>query len=164
MRKNWDVRQAMRTLNIKPVPFDSIPEAMSDARGYSYWEKRRNKLAIRKGIRHPVFVAVHEMAHCTLGHTKMLAKQPRLAVPPVKYAMEVQAHSVALQVAQRLGFEYGPDFDPGFELKYLLGYMNLVSPMPDDVRKQTVAAVDRIVAAGLRDMPVSACRELAVAS
>jgi len=149
MINDWDFRTAARTLNIALVPF---PEDQ-DCRGVS----RARELALRPGEPHPVFVGVHEMAHIVLGHTTLPgvieAKFSGKSDTRIKQEHEIEAHTVAILVAEKLQLIDGIEWEEEAEIHYVYhngghneaGIADHVLANADKIR----SAAQIIVAAGL---------------
>lgn len=140
MITTWDVRTAMKNLNVTPIPFD---ERLNDsADGYS----EGRELAIKPGSRHPVFTTLHELGHILLGHTRIPSF---LSSPQLTAQFEVEAQSVALALTNRLELEPGIDWDPALERRYVSTFWGRVPDFqPDQAR--IVWAAKQILHAGQR--------------
>lgn len=111
MITTWDVRTAAKNLGIDIVPFFEDP---TYARGVS----KDRRMAVRPGEPHPVFISLHEMAHIVLGHTAELERYGYLT-DNENARHEVEAHTVALALAQDLKLVNGIEYDEKGEKHYL---------------------------------------------
>jgi hypothetical protein len=144
----WDIRRAMKSLDIDMIPFDEKLPAI-DCRGYSY----DRKVAIRPTDQHPVFVALHEMAHIMLGHTSPRFGN-KITKLDVQYAnanlgiQETLAHTVALTVAQAIGLT---EWDVHRELGYLGHFMKAQRVPTSDEMTECFKVSNLIIDAGLEE-------------
>jgi hypothetical protein len=149
MITNWDLRTAAKTLDIDLVPFWGEPD---EARGMSMGRK----MAIRPGEPHPVFIALHEMAHIVLGHTAYLERFGYITDNEMRLH-EVEAHAVALTAAEDLNLVDGVEFQRHEERHYLIHFgghnARAISQYLKTNKVRLADATAEIVAAGLvRDL------------
>lgn len=149
----WDFRTAAANLDIEICPFFGG----ENDRGIS----TERKMSLRPGEPHPIFVGAHEMAHIVLGHTtdKVERFLRMVDFEKTNARQELEAHLVAMTVAEKLKLTPGTEWEPERETAYLAHYADHDADKVMDFMKRNrpkiFAAAAKIINAGMRQ-PVAA--------
>lgn len=129
----WSAARAVQALGID---WSDTPLGPSEGQGGHAYE---NSIWLSPGATMPIRIAVHELAHCLHGHTKL----PAIAMLLVKDEVEAEAESTAMLVCAALGLAD----DVEASKQYIYGYIGDY-PIPHKVRDKIKAVASRILAAG----------------
>lgn len=162
----FDLRQALRNLDIEVKPFGYLPDGKSsmpeDAREITRGYSCDRWLAVKPGERWPEFVTFHEMAHILLGHSVAYKKFGaetvadidrlsecdfmRLAIYKDMHhdMFEAECHVTAILAAQLTDIPF--DFEK--EFAHLTNCYTKGRDIPEEVMKRAYQTAKKIAAAG----------------
>jgi antirestriction protein ArdC len=135
----WDAEQALATLNIERVAFDSTD---GNCQGFA----RGRQLAINPVAQLPYKTLFHEAGHVTLGHTAEADFADTEKTP--RSLREVEAEAVALLCCESLGLE-GSDYCRGYIQNWLSQEIGFdANAIPEKSAQKIFRAADQIIRAG----------------
>jgi len=129
----FDVTQALATLNIERIPFDQMD---GNCQGYA----RRRQVAVNPVAQLPAKTLLHELAHVVLSHTLEADFTDSERTP--KSLREVEAEAVALLCCESLGLDGAP-YCRGYIQHWLAGDV-----IPEGSAQKILRAADQILRAG----------------
>jgi len=135
----WDAEQALATLNIERIDFDSTD---GNCQGFA----RKRQIAINPVAQLPYKTLFHEAAHVTLGHTAEGDFADGETTP--RSLREVEAEAVALLCCESLGLD-GAEYCRGYIQNWLYqgaGYN--AEAIPEKSAQKIFRAADQIIRAG----------------
>lgn len=135
---DWDLKLALKTLDIKQVPFK---HADGNTQGYSI----ERKFAINPVAAHPWKTTFHELAHIVLGHT---SKDKAAQYNSHRGIFEFQAEAVAYLIAHEVELT---DWDASESRAYIQTWLKGTGQEEEVTEahiKQVFAAVNKILKAG----------------
>lgn len=134
----WDLKLALKTLDIKQVPFKELD---GNCQGYSI----ERKFAVSPVAAHPWKTTFHELAHIVLGHT---AKAELAEYKQHRGIREFQAEAVAYLLAHEVELT---DWDAAESRAYIQGWLSNTGQAEEVTEKHiraVFAAVNKILRAG----------------
>lgn len=137
----WDLSLALEHLDIKLVPFGTMPVS-PNTQGYAY---KRN-IAINPAGKELLATQFHELGHVVLGHTTKdevisddLSKLPTCV-------KELEAESVAMLCMDALGYESFAVNARGYIQHWMKS--SKLTRVPEDSARRIFSAADKILKAG----------------
>jgi hypothetical protein len=135
----WDAEQALATLNIERIDFDSTD---GNCQGFA----RQRQIAINPVAQLPHKTLFHEVAHVTLGHTAEGDFADGETTP--RSLREVEAEAVALLCCESLGLA-GADYCRGYIQNWLYRGVGFdATAIPERSAQKIFRAADQIIRAG----------------
>jgi antirestriction protein ArdC len=135
----WDAEQALATLNIERIDFDSTD---GNCQGFA----RKRQIAINPVAQLPYKTLFHEAAHVTLGHTAEGDFADGETTP--RSLREVEAEAVALLCCESLGLD-GAEYCRGYIQNWLYQGVGFnADAIPEKSAQKIFRAADQIIRAG----------------
>ena len=135
----WDARQALASLDIELIPFDSTD---GNCQGFA----RKRQIAINPVAQLPHKTLFHELAHVVIGHTLEADFADTEKTP--RSLREVEAEAVALLCCESLELE-GSDFCRGYLQNWLYQGVGFdADAIPEKSAQRIFRAADQIIRAG----------------
>lgn len=149
---NWDKDLALKTLNIREVPFENTN---GNIQGYAMrpmFSDSRGQLAINPLAQEPLKTLFHEVAHILLGHTDHILGGEGHGLNLPRNMKEVEAESVALILSESLNVnETGPEYCRG----YIQDWYKSKEAIPEQNAMRIFKVADQIMKAGIDKKEVS---------